>query len=66
MMNDEVEPVKKQEKNEDDKGKKKVSLIKKKVKPSIWNALYQNVDIKHLVNINDVTVVNNVLASFCE
>ncbi len=59
-MNDEAEPAKKQEKPEEEKAKKKVSLIKKKIKPNVWNAMYQNVDIKHVVNINDVTVLCHV------
>lgn len=58
-MNDEAEPQKKPEKNEDDKTKKKVSLIKKKIKPNIWSSMYQNVDIKHVVNINDVIILFN-------
>lgn len=32
-----------------------MSLIKKKVKPTVWSQMYQNVDIKHVVNINDVS-----------
>lgn len=57
-MNEEQENGKKAEKGDEEKGKKKVSLIKKKVKPNVWNALYQNVDIKHVVNINDVYFYN--------
>lgn len=56
-MNEEIDNTKKSEKNDDDKSKKKVSLLKKKNKPSVWNALYQNVDVKHVVNINDVTLL---------
>lgn len=40
--------------------------MKKKVKPNVWNALYQNVDIKHVVNINDVKIFVNLAVSFCE
>ena len=59
-----MEVNKKQEKGEEEKEKKKVSLIKKKNKSYVWNSMYQNVDIKHVVNINDVIYLFNLQMVF--